>query len=566
MRTRVDSEGLAADALEALEPGVLEALVAYLNLPPVGALADREVPQIGTSEAYELPSELRGPLRARRDAVGGTFADARDLVGISGFGPIALAGVIAELSDLGRHGHRLEPVWGGPAGKRALFDLIDGAERSIHLQTYIIGGEVGLELARRLAAKAEAGIEVRVMFAASGLVISGSPSGTGLVGRFSHLRELVSDLYVRRRIAAVLDRSKVQWIDASPIGRHWRRRSFRAIGVRGPADYERWARSRDIPDDWIAEQVLVDTECAVGFANVDHRKMVLVDGRRAFIGSQNLADAYFYDNELSKDPEVNRRRWQWHDGSTVLEGGIVGDLNRLFCLRWALSGGDLFDWTDAAYAPPPPSVRPGHAVVTAVPSLPGGLRVPLKKNLGRLLLTMLGADRRPIAEGADPIRSRMMQLPQLAERDLYVEHCYPSDAGLLAHWLEHAPGLEDFTMIVPRHYDTVMLGMECDRFYPEMIAAGARLSGYDRAIIHTKVAVADGWYASVGSYNLTLRSSTADLELNFFIQCAQYGAKLRECIRRDLDECVPIEPGGLARYRSRRSLPIVDGLLRYFIM
>lgn len=557
-----DASALAPNHLEALDPSELEAVIRYLNLPPVGGLADRSLPTFEGDGPYDLPSTLRQTVGARRVETGGLL-DSRAILGLPGFGPQHLSDLVERLSDLGRHGHRLTPAWGGVAGKRALFDLVKGAEHSIHLETYILGGKVGLELAHLLAAKAEAGLEVRVMFTASGVVISGGPSGAGVTSRLSYLRELVSDLYTRRAIVAVLRDSKVKWLDTAPIGRHWRRRSFRQMGVRGPADYERWARERGLPDAWIAEQITIDAECAVGFANVDHRKMVTIDGRKAFIGSQNIADAYFYDNELSDDPRINRQNWQWHDGSSVLEGGAVAELNRLFAMRWMLSGGDVFDHTDARYAPAP--TRVGHAAVTCVSSLPGGLRIPMAKNWHRILLTMMGADRRPLTEGRDPIRSRVMQLPELADRELYVEHCYPSDAGLLSHWLEHGARLDEFVMIVPRHYDTRMMGMECDRFFPEMLAAGARLEGYQRAIFHTKVAVMDGWYASLGSYNLTLRSSWADLELQFFVQCAEYGAALRGCLQDDLRHCTPVEPNALARLRARRSIPIVDGIMRYFL-
>jgi cardiolipin synthase len=147
-----------------------------------------------------------------------------------------------------------------------------------------------------------------------------------------------------------------------------------------------------------------------------------------------------------------------------------------------------------------------------------------------------------------------------------VEHCYPSDSALLEHWTALAPDVNDFTMVVPLHYDTKVLGMECDRMYPEMIAGGVRLFGYDRAIMHSKITVVDGWYVSTGSYNLTLRSGRADMELEFFIQCPEYGSAVKRLIQGDLTECRPIQPGKMARFRSRFSLPVFDAMVRYLLL
>ncbi len=171
-----------------------------------------------------------------------------------------------------------------------------------------MGGAAGLRLAELLVRKQKEGVRVRIMFCATGFVISGSPSGTGFASRFSELRSwLYNDMYVRKKIVELLQREKVPFINNVPIGRHWRRRDFRAKGIRNAAAYERWAQERGIPDAWLEDQTAIDQQCVVPFANVDHRKMVIVDGDRGFVGSQNLADSYFFSNELSMDPKVNRK-------------------------------------------------------------------------------------------------------------------------------------------------------------------------------------------------------------------------------------------------------------------
>ena len=550
---------------EGFSPLEQAAVLAYLNLPPVGGFADVDgPPNPALNDGCELPASLRAALRPRRERLG-KFSSAADFDGIDGFGPADMLLLQNKVREYPRFGNRVRPVWGGPEGEREFFALLESAERYIHIYTFILGGDVGMRVAELLARKMQEGVEVRLMFCASGFVISGSPSGTGFVSRWSALRSwAVNDMYVRKRLVRYLDEHDVPYLNNVPIGRHWYRKSFRDAGVKSAAAYERFMRDRGIPDAWLNEQARIDAESGASFANVDHRKMVIVDGDRAFIGSQNIADSYFYANELDPDPAINVRNWQWHDNSAVLEGPAVSVLSREFAARWMLLGGDRFDWEDSFYTPPPRPV--GTAVVNVVSSIPGALKVPFKANFGRIVRSFFGADARPLSFGDHPIRSRVLQLPALAASDFYVEHCYPSDSALLEHWARLAPSVKDFTMVVPFHYDTKVLGMECDRMYPELLRAGIRLAGYERAIVHSKIAVVDGWYTAAGSYNLTLRSARADLETEFFIQCAEYGGAVRRLIEQDMTLSSPVKPTLAHRFRSRFSLPVFDAVVRYFIL
>jgi phosphatidylserine/phosphatidylglycerophosphate/cardiolipin synthase-like enzyme len=119
---------------------------------------------------------------------------------------------------------------------------------------------------------------------------------------------------------------------------------------------------------------------------------------------------------------------------------------------------------------------------------------------------------------------------------------------------------------VPMHYDTILTGFECDRFYPELEAAQVDLLGYDRAILHSKIAVADRYYVALGSYNLCRRSARADLELELFVQDRDFGAAVADRIEGDATLCRPITPALLHRIRSRCSIPVFDALMRYFML
>jgi phosphatidylserine/phosphatidylglycerophosphate/cardiolipin synthase-like enzyme len=556
---------LSAEDVARLKTSSAEAILHYLNLPPVGCVNDNNgTTMLDGDNAHELDAALRRKIRDRRDVVG-AFQSPDELIGIEGFGWDALTAIDTRLKNLTRYGNRARAVWGGPESEAAFFALLESATRYIHISTYIVGGRAGMRLAELLVRKHREGVKVRIMFTATGFVISGSPSGTGFVSRFSELRSWAfNDMYVRKQIVRCLQEGGVPFLNTAPIGRHFRRRDFKKKGIRNRSAYEKWARSRGIPDAWIAEQAAIDVYCAVPFANVDHRKMVIVDGNRGFVGSQNLADSYFFSNELSMDPKVNWKKWQWLDNSTLLDGPVIAEVNQLFARRWALSGGDLFDPSDRFYTPPPE--RAGYATVNFEATKPGHVVLPFAKNLPRMLASFIGVNKPPISVGENPVRTILEKLPFLAESDLYVEHCYPSDAELLSSWARSAKRVEDFTMVVPFHYDTRILGFECDRMYPELKRSGIRLLGYDRAIIHSKIVVMDSFYTATGSFNLNLRSSRSDLELEFFIQCRDYGTEVKKRIIGDMAFSKPVEPGPMAKYRARHTLPVFDAVIRYLIL
>ena len=538
-------------------------LLHYLNLPP-GCCIDNQMISEHTKgqHRYELPESSRCLVLSERSLCQGKFSDIEQLGALHRKDPSLLPSVLEKLEDTARYGNRVVEVWGGSESLSSFFQLLESAESYIHISTYILGGDVGLQLAELLARKQSQGVEVRLMFCASGLVMSGSPSGTGFVSRLSDVRSFtVNDLYRRKRLIEKLTEYRIPFVDSSPIGFHWRRRSMKNEGISSARDYYRWARNRQIPEEWLEEQECIDRQCRIGFINVDHRKFAVIDGRHAYLGSQNIADSYFYTNELSEHPAVNRKNWQWHDSGYLLSGGAVHQLNDLFARRWWLSGGDRFDYASSRYKPAPR--REGNSCVTIAPTIPGLLHAPFTNNASGFLATALGARKPLIIKGNNPVRSHLLELPALTAESLMLEHCYPSDSELLESWKHIPDSGKELKMIVPEHYDVFFLGRECDAHYPPLIDAGAHLYGYARAIMHTKVVLMDEFYTITGSYNLNLRSARADMECTFLIQDSLLGERVSGRLQKDLEDCRKMIPGTLMRYRSRYSTPVIDALLRY---
>ena len=69
----------------------------------------------------------------------------------------------------------------------------------------------------------------------------------------------------------------------------------------------------------------------------NHRKLVVVDGRVGFMGSQNLIDRSY------NSPKNIKRGLQWQELMTRVTGPIVTSINAVFLSDWYLETGDLLD-------------------------------------------------------------------------------------------------------------------------------------------------------------------------------------------------------------------------------
>jgi cardiolipin synthase A/B len=113
-------------------------------------------------------------------------------------------------------------------------------------------------------------------------------------------------------------------------------------------------------------------------------------------------------------------------------------------------------------------------------------------------------------------------------------------------------------------------GVECitqstqrDHFRP-LLAAGIQLSEYAPALLHTKMMVIDGHWATVGSTNLDNRSMAINDELNVVFYDESIARRLEEIFKEDLIHCKRItadqlhERGWISRVLGVLTRPVLD--------
>ena len=146
-----------------------------------------------------------------------------------------------------------------------------------------------------------------------------------------------------------------------------------------------------------------------------HEKIVIVDGRLAFVGGIDITDQGGDRYDSSEHP--SRRRLAWHDVSSRLQGPAVADVDRHFAMRWAEVTGERIDAADPPAEAGPSTVQVIRTVAEHVRRR-APRRVPHPRELpaGAALRAELRVPREPVPVVAGDRRRPERQATQPAER------------------------------------------------------------------------------------------------------------------------------------------------------
>jgi len=364
-------------------------------------------------------------------------------------------------------GNRIIFLRGGDEAYEAVFSLIGSARDHLLAQFFILDVDpVGRRFIQALAARAREGIHVRLLLDA--------------VGSWRALRRTVRPLReAGGQVAA--------FMPAFPLHRRWS------------------AHLRN------------------------HRKLLIVDGRKAFTGGMNIGKKYM-------GPRPTKE--QWRDVAAVIEGPALPDLQALFLDDWAFSTEETLP-PGVLFSPP---VR-----------FTGGDPPPCV-----LQVAASGPDRRtrPIYEG-------VFAAFAAARKRLWIETPYfVPDEGIGAALRNAALRGVDVRLIVPGTSDLRVVSLAGRSYFDEMMAAGVRIFLYRPTNLHTKVLVVDDDVGVIGSPNVDMRSFFLNFELGVFLYARSRIEALADGFLEDLGNSEAVDPVRFAR-RSR-PLQLLEDTCRIF--
>ncbi|MEX0776426.1 MAG: cardiolipin synthase [Phycisphaeraceae bacterium] len=219
----------------------------------------------------------------------------------------------------------------------------------------------------------------------------------------------------------------------------------------------------------------------------NHRKLVVIDAKVAYSGSQNICDA-----------EYGTRHLRWVDLMGRFTGPIVTQLQMVFLEDWAFETGEELDGEELL-APPMPT---GQVSAQAVPTGPNYE----SQTLPRVILTALNVAQRKV----------IMTTPYLV----------PDEPTTLALAMALDRGVE-VSLVVPRKGDHWLVAAAGRAYYEELLELGVQIYEFDRGLLHAKTMTVDDSFALLGSSNLDIRSFYLNFELNVLLYGPEITAKMR---------------------------------------
>jgi cardiolipin synthase len=231
----------------------------------------------------------------------------------------------------------------------------------------------------------------------------------------------------------------------------------------------------------------------------NHRKIVVVDGRVAFLGSQNLIDRT-YDS-----PKNVKRGLKWQELMTRVTGPVVASVNAVFLSDWLIETGE--DLSALAHVPAARLERASDADALLCQVVPSGPGYPSENNLRLFLSLIYGATEKVI---------------------LTSPYFVPDEAMVYAITTACQRGL-DVQLFVSEIGDQGLVYHAQRSYYTPLLEAGVRIFLYPAPfILHAKHFSIDDDIAVIGSSNMDIRSFSLNMEVSLLVRGASFVAGMRE--------------------------------------
>jgi cardiolipin synthase len=268
-----------------------------------------------------------------------------------------------------------------------------------------------------------------------------------------------------------------------------------------------------------------------------HRKILVVDGRIAFVGGMNISSVY-RSSSFSPPNGLPKLKDRWRDTHLRLEGPVVTELQQMFVTLWS-----KLTETD-------PLAGPAY-----FPDLP-----PAGDKLVRVMVSTAGD------EEVDIYKVFLTIFHQARERIWVTQGYFSPDERFLNILKRAARRGVDVRLLLPGATDSWITINSSRAHYGELLEAGARVFERKDALQHAKTAVVDGHWSTVGSSNLDYRSFLHANEANAIIYGADFGNRMEAMFLKDQEENVEITmEAWRKRSMMRRATEVVGSLFDYWL-
>lgn len=396
---------------------------------------------------------------------------------------------LARLTELGEtlsSDNTVEVLVDGPATFAAMFDAIQGAEHRVFVESYIFEDTaIGQKMRTHLLAKKAQGLDVRIIY-----------DGVGALTTDGAFFESLRDGGI-----AVCE--------------------FNPVGV----------------DEGRAAPLDVNHR--------DHRKLLLIDDKIAFVGGVNISSVYSRGSVNGEESRGDTGEGEgWRDTHARLSGPVAMELLRGYEGTWQRQncGGPPFELPepDAGEADAPAG-EPADRLVVAILSQGDG-------DSARFYRALLGAI-------------------ETARTSIHITMAYfvPNPDMLDALKAAARRGV-DTELVLPGKSDSLLVLRAGQASYEDLLEVGVKIFERHDRFLHAKTAVIDGVWSTVGSSNLDWRSFLHNDEVNVVILGREVGREMEAMFARDREAAEAVTRQTWSdRGLGRRAMELVGRVWQYWL-
>ncbi len=232
----------------------------------------------------------------------------------------------------------------------------------------------------------------------------------------------------------------------------------------------------------------------------NHRKIVIVDGKRAFIGGHNVGDEY-----LGRKTRLS----PWRDTHLDIEGLVVADIQEIFIQDW-------FWATQVLPLSEPPTPQ-------------------LNTNMHCLAIASGPADQ------YETCSLFFVEAINTAHHRVWISTPYfvPDEAVFSALRLAVMRGVE-VRILIPHQSDHYGVFYASMLYAHDAVLAGIKIFRYKPGFCHQKVMLIDDSAAAIGSANLDNRSFRLNFEITLLTVDKVFAAEVAAMLEEDFTHAYPV--------------------------
>jgi cardiolipin synthase len=226
----------------------------------------------------------------------------------------------------------------------------------------------------------------------------------------------------------------------------------------------------------------------------NHRKIVVVDGKTAYVGGHNVGDEY-----LGKDPVLT----PWRDTHVELSGPVVQAVQAPFVEDWYWATGTMpeLDWD-------PERAAGGNVAAACLPTGPADCL-----ETGTLFFL----------HAINSARDRLW---------IVSPYFIPDEQLISALQLAALRGV-DVRILIPQEPDHLHVYLSAISYLEEAEEAGVRIYRYQPGFLHQKVWLIDDYVSLIGTANLDNRSMRLNFEVTMMMLGEEFAGEVEDMLQKD---------------------------------